>query len=87
MGTGSGLSARSIGDSLGEEAHILISAELAAHSHAEVTASPAVGAAITGVPIPSAVPGVSTTGSAGSDTAHNNMQPSLAINYLIVALP
>jgi len=54
---------------------------------------PAVGAALVGVPIPSSVPGVGVTGvgnaalsSAGSDGAHNNMQPSLALNYFIVAL-
>jgi len=87
MGTGSGLSPRAIGDSIGEEDHILTAAELAGHTHTEVTASPAVGAAITGVPVPSAVPGVGITGSTGSDQGHNNIQPSLVINYLIVALP
>jgi len=87
MGTGSGLTPRALGDQVGEETHQLNTAELAAHSHSEITASPAVGAAITGVPVPSAVPGVGSTGSAGGDTPHNNMQPSLAINYLIVALP
>jgi len=87
MGTGTGLSPRSLGDSVGEESHVLTVGELAGHAHTEITASAAVGAAITGVPVPSAVPGVGVTGSAGSDQAHNNMQPSLAINYLIVALP
>lgn len=85
MGTGSGLTPRALGDSIGEEAHQLTAAELASHTHTEITATPAVGAAITGVPIPSAVPGAGVTGSAGSDNPHNNMQPSLAINYLIVA--
>lgn len=87
VGTGSGLTPRALGDQIGEETHQLSAAELASHTHTEITASPAVGAAITGVPVPSAVPGVGSTGSAGSDQAHNNMQPSLAINYLIVALP
>lgn len=87
MGTGSGLSTRTIGDSFGEETHQLNTSELASHSHSEITANPALGAAVVGVPVPSAVPGIGTTGSAGGDTPHNNMQPSLAINYLIVALP
>jgi len=87
VGTGAGLSARSLGDSFGEETHQLSTAELASHVHVESVASAAVGAAITGVPVPSAVPSAGNTASAGSDTPHNNMQPSLAINYLIVALP
>jgi len=99
-GTGSGLSTRVIGDSFGEEAHTLTIAELAAHTHTdsghthvEGTAAPAVGAAIVGVPIPSAIPaaGVTGVGSAnistdGGGSAHNNMQPSLVINWCIVAL-
>jgi microcystin-dependent protein len=87
MGTGTGLTPRTIGDSIGEETHQLTTSELAAHSHSEITAVPALGAAIVGVPVPSAVPGISSTGNAGGDAAHNNIQPSLAINYLIVALP
>lgn len=99
QGTGSGLSSRSIGDTVGEETHTLVSSETpshthsdSGHTHSEITAIPAVGAAIVGVPIPSAVPGAGITGvgfaglsSAGGDGAHNNIQPSLVINYLIVA--
>lgn len=99
-GTGGGLSTRTLGDSFGEETHVLTTAELASHTHtdtghihAEGIAAPAVGAALVGVPIPSAVPAVGATGSGsasltntGTDTAHNNMQPSLALNYFIVAL-
>lgn len=99
-GTGSGLSTRSLGDSFGEETHVLTVAELAAHTHTDAghthvegTATAAIGAAITGVPVPSAVPSVGVTGTGnaalstdGADTAHNNMQPSLAIDFYIVAL-
>lgn len=87
VGSGPGLTSRSLGDTLGEETHQLNTSELAAHSHTEITAVAAVGAAITGVPIPSAVPSVGNTGSTGGDSPHNNMQPSLAITFLIVALP
>lgn len=99
-GTGSGLSTYTLGQTGGEETHVLTTAELASHAHSdtghahtEVTAIPAVGAALAGVPIPAAVPGVGVTGvgnanisASGSNTAHNNIQPYLAINYFIVAL-
>lgn len=100
-GAGTGITARAVGDAYGEETHTLTTTELPAHthtdsghSHAESTASPSVGAAITGVPVPSAIPGVGVTGSAsanlnntGGDNPHNNLQPTLTILYLIVALP
>jgi microcystin-dependent protein len=99
IGTGTGLSTYSIGDTGGEETHTITSGESASHthsdsghSHAEGNALPAVGAAIVGVPIPSAVPSVGTTGvgfagitSSGGDGSHNNIQPFIALTYLIVA--
>jgi len=100
-GTGTGLTPRALGDSFGEETHTLIVSETpshshtdAGHTHGEGIAVPAVGAALLGVPIPSAVPGVGVTGpgyaglsNTGGDGAHNNIQPALALNFLIVALP
>jgi len=100
VGTGSGLSTRALGDSIGEENHQLTVSELAAHSHTdsghthvEGNATASVGAAITGVPVPSAIPSVGVTGTGnaaistdGGDQAHNNMQPSLVINWCIVVL-
>jgi len=99
-GSGSGLTTRSLGDSFGEEAHTLITSETPSHAHTDTghthpegNAVPAVGAAIAGVPIPSAIPGVGVTGAGfaaigttGGDGSHNNLQPSLALNYFIVAL-
>jgi len=99
-GSGSGLTTRAVGDQYGEELHVLVTAELASHTHADVghthvegNAAPALGAAIVGVPVPSAVPAVGVTGSGsanltstGSDTGHNTIGPRLTINYLIVAL-
>jgi microcystin-dependent protein len=98
-GSGSGLTPRVLGDSFGEETHTLVTGEQASHTHidgghthVEGVAAPAVGAAIVGVPIPSAIPAVGVTGSgsaslsnSGGDGAHNNIQPSLALNYFIVA--
>lgn len=85
-GMGPGLSARAIGDSFGEEAHTLTEAELASHAHTQgnslssLAVMPGEGPVLTPNPIPA------WTGNTGGNAPHNNMQPSLAINYLIVAL-
>jgi len=100
-GSGSGLTTRAIGDSFGAEDITLITAEIPSHSHTdtghshtEVTAVPSLTSITPGVPEPTAVPGLGLTGtgyaslsSTGGDGAHDNVQPSLAINYFIVALP
>ena len=100
QGSGPGLSSYALGATGGEENHTLITSETPSHTHTDVghthtegSAIPAVGAAIVGVPIPSAVPTPSITGigsanlsNTGGDGAHNNIQPYLALNYLIVAL-
>jgi len=100
VGTGSGLSPRAIGDVFGEETHTLTVAELASHSHVDTghshTESAAAPTAITigaGVPAPSAIPAPSLTGAgsanlanSGGDGAHNNIQPSTALNYAVIAL-
>jgi len=100
VGTGGGLSTYTLGQAGGEESHQLTIGELASHTHTDSghthsdgTAIPAVGAAITGVPVPSAVPSVGVTGignasisASGSGTPHNTIQPYLALNYFIVAL-
>lgn len=85
-GSGPGLTPRSIGDSFGEETHVLTIGELASHVHS--TGNSAVLGTSAPPPLdalgPNPFPAV--TGSTGNDDPHNNMQPSLAINYLIVAL-
>jgi len=87
VGQGTGLSLRSLGDSIGEETHTLTIGELASHVH-DTGNSVLLG---TSVPPPFDAlgpnPFPATTGSTGNDDPHNNMQPSLVINYLIVALP
>jgi len=85
-GSGPGLTPRAVGDSFGEEDHQLTVSELASHDHS-------IGNVLvlgTSAPPPFDAlgpnPFSTVTGSTGGDTPHNNMQPSLAINYLIVAL-
>lgn len=98
-GTGSGLTARAVGQSFGEETHTLTTAEEASHSHVDSGHVHSEGNAIpttilvgAGAPLPSAIPSVGVTGtgnaslsSSGGDGAHNNMQPSLVMMTLIVA--
>lgn len=100
IGAGTGLSARSIGETGGEETHVITTTELASHAHSASdhyhsegtsTATTIIGGVET--PQPAAIPSVGITGSsaisigaAGGDTGHNTMHPFLAINWLIVAL-
>jgi len=100
VGTGTGLSTYNLGDVGGEETHVLTTAELAnhghsdsGHSHTEGTTIPTVITIGAGAPAAAAIgsPGVTGIGSAnlsttGSDSAHNNLQPYLALQQYIVAL-
>lgn len=85
-GTGFGLSPRAVGDVGGEETHILTVGELASHVHGTGNS------ALLGTSVPPPLdalgpnPFPAVTGSTGNDDPHNNMQPFLTINYLIVAL-
>lgn len=104
LGAGAGLTSRAMNDQGGEETHQLTTAELASHSHGitdaghihgEGIAAPSIGAAITGVPVPSAVPAVGATAlastgivvnAAGADTPHENMPPFTVLGYAIWAI-
>jgi len=79
-----GVGANALGATFGEAAHTLTEAEMPVHSHAEGTTAPTpiVVGEIPAVGITSAL---GTTGNAGGGGAHNNIQPSLALNYYIVA--
>lgn len=98
-GTGTDLSPVTVGQSYGEEKHVLTVAELAAHNHPDSGHSHTTGNSFTGaalmpgegpVLIPNPIP--ASTGSAsannaaaGSDAGHNTIGPRLGIMYLIVA--
>lgn len=92
-GTGSGLTTRTLADSFGEEGHQLIETELPAHTHRYFATKPAQFMEMTGTGslYAGSYGGAgqghrrnsAATQLAGSDIAHNNMQPSLAINYII----
>jgi len=86
-GSGSGLSPRSIGDTGGEEEHQLTTGELAAHDHTipatatTLAVEPGEVTVLTPIPILTG-----NTGTTGSDTPHNNMQPFGVLTYGIVAI-
>ena len=102
VGQGSGLSARTRGQTGGAETHQLATTELPAHQHFSFntdstgSGSPSVTAANYPVKDNSTssnatytihgtanVATVGKTSSVGSDTAHNNMQPFMALSYII----
>ena len=98
-GQGVGLSYYPLASQTGEENHTLTNAEAPSHSHTDIGHTHVEGNAAAsivtigaGAPTPSAVPSVGVTGSgsasltsSGSGGAHNNIQPSVALNYVIVA--
>jgi hypothetical protein len=83
-GAGSGLTSRALGEYLGEENHVLTTAELAAHSHQEVLATSGSGngpaSSAQGVGTVSAT---LSTQPAGGGSAHNTMQPTAFLNTMI----
>ena len=80
-GTGTATLGNAIGNSGGEEAHAQIIAELAAHTHTYTAAQSANSPTSTTAFKATAV--ASTTGSTGSGTAFNVIQPSLIVTYII----
>lgn len=83
-GSGSGLTARALGETLGEESHALTAAENGPHTHSESTfttignhADHVSGQTSAGSPTSA------TSGSSGSGDPHNNMQPTSFLNAMI----
>jgi microcystin-dependent protein len=80
---GSGVDGATLGASGGEQTHTLITSELPAHTH-DVVGYQVVGGG--GLPQSSASAtnsATTATGTAGSNGAHNNTQPSIIINKII----
>ena len=83
-GAGAGLTNRALGATVGAETHVLATAELPAHTHTVETRNTTgadTGTVVSGNNATSM--GQHTTSSVGSGTAHNNMQPSLAVTAII----
>ncbi|CDK99463.1 exported protein of unknown function [Magnetospirillum gryphiswaldense MSR-1 v2] len=81
-GQGTSLTNRTLGDKVGAETHVLSVAEMPSHSHNYESHRPSSGA---GGPVLGSSDGVlvQTTNSVGSNAPHNNMPPSLALNFII----
>jgi microcystin-dependent protein len=77
------LSARALGDTGGEENHSQLAAEIAAHTHTVGQQTAYAGGANNGANAQSSAATQAVSGSTGSNTAMNNMQPFLSVNYVI----
>ena len=94
VGTGAGLTARTLAATGGAETHALSEAELASHDHDFLPTAPTVAlvkTVATGIGFvysdaeTLSQENATATQNAGSGTAHANMQPFLALNFLIYA--
>lgn len=84
-GTGSGLTARTLGQTLGEEAHTMAEAELYPHVHSVQMRSRTATQNVDGgaVNVPNTTLATYDSGSTGSGTPFNVMQPSFVGNWII----
>lgn len=79
---GSGITGTTLGAAGGSETHTLTTAQLAAHTHSTPSGG-ASGDESWGGTTSNYKTAASTTGSAGSGSAHNNTQPTLVVNTII----
>ncbi len=77
-GTGTGLSARTLGATGGEQSHTLSIAEMPAHTHGGFNSAGSTGVSTAGSSSPSGV-----TGSTGGGGSHNVMDPFLVLTCMI----
>lgn len=80
-GAGSGLTSRALAHVVGEETHVLTTTEMPSHTH-NVNYQSLLNGGGTGGDVKGTGSTVATT-SAGSDGAHNNMQPSVFLNVMV----
>lgn len=81
-GASGGVDGDVLGGAGGAETHTLITAEIPAHTHTEFKAS---GTAVGGIDASGVIGENVASGSTGGGGAHNNVQPTLILNYIIYA--
>lgn len=82
----SGLAGNTLGASGGAQTHTLTAAQIPSHTHSiqGYNTGSVVGSATTvATGVVGASPNTVTTTAAGSDGAHNNVQPTIVLNYII----
>ena len=77
-----GLDGDTLGATGGAETHTLLEAELPSHTHSVPQGGAGASNYALGGPAGS-FSAAQTTGSVGSDTPHNNVQPTIVLNYII----
>ena len=81
---GTALTARSLGAWLGEETHTLITTEMPSHVHTVGTSNPGGGnAPVNGSYTAPGSAQITSMSPAGGDGAHNNIQPTMTVNFII----
>lgn len=80
-GSSSGTISNTVGSSGGEETHILVTAEMPAHTHGTPYGGNGAGGPTSQAA--QTTSGTITSTSTGGDGAHNNIQPSLVVYYII----
>ncbi len=97
QGTGSGLGSRTLGEKSGTESVTLISQQIPQHTHAVVVSSSTGSTGVPSSTVtlgiadidlhiiesPSVNMNAGTVGNAGGSQPHNNIQPILAVNFII----
>jgi microcystin-dependent protein len=84
VGTGSGLTARTLGQTGGSETHTLVESEMPAHTHNVFYDGDSGGVAYPQLNFGTDPPGAFVTSSStGGGAAHNNMQPWAAVYFII----
>jgi len=81
VGTGTGLTARNRGATTGTETHTLTTAQMPVHNHSSLIFGS--GSGTSGLGGTTIANTQTFTGNAGGGEAHPNMQPSLAVNFII----